>query len=121
MAEHTRGPWLAFQVNVRDNWKASKPIYDDGLWRIVRGDDVETCPIAEVDRGDDHDAPTRQQAEADARLIAAAPELLRLMTRLVEITPHRTLDKSAPLYLEMRAAIAKATTLARTDQEPTHG
>lgn len=73
---HTPGPWIALPSNIRDNWRASKPIFGEGLWRIMPEANVERCPIAEVDRGDDHDLPTRLSAADDARLMAASPDLL---------------------------------------------
>lgn len=70
MAKHTPGPWVALPSWTR--FHGTKPIFDNGLWHILPADNVERLPIASVDHGDDHDAPTREQAEHDARRIVAA-------------------------------------------------
>lgn len=68
--------WIAVPLKDRTLWSAHKPIFEDGLWAIIREDSPELLPVAVVDRGDDHDAPTRAKAERIAKLLAAAPELL---------------------------------------------
>lgn len=67
--------WIA--VPARFRWHTrERPIFDDGLWAILRVGQEERLPIATVDRADDHDEKTRTNAAEVARLIASAPELL---------------------------------------------
>ncbi len=88
MSKHTPGPWEIER-------------YSDGLIQIVGdvrivSDDEEnvTTVVEAVSRGD----------EANARLIAAAPELLDALVALVEC------EQTTPeLWEAARAAIAKAT------------
>lgn len=108
-AGHTPGPWFAHPIHVRDNYAASKPMFSDGLWHIRRQSDPETCPIAEIDRGDDHDAPTRAQAEDDARLIAAAPDLLADLVMLVSLVATDARYAGSGCVKMANATIAKAT------------
>lgn len=110
--QHTPGPWVAIPCPVRHNWKASKPIFPEGLWRILPEANVERVPIAEVDRSDDHDLPTRLSAEADARLIAAAPQLLEALEASQEILSKLLPNWSHETAAQIRAnaaAIAAAT------------
>ena len=89
-------------------WRASAMEMDPGAWRLLnrgkidivrRGQDV----IAAVWCGDDKDG----EEAANARLIAAAPELLEALQQAEE---WLTGWASAEPYLSViRAAIAKAT------------
>lgn len=96
MAKPTPGPWVARPVI-----KRIEPVkYDiDCIWQpglasvsVIRGHEFE--------------------AEANARLIAAAPELLTMLTRLMDevMVSEDCFKHIAPLTLEQaRTAIAKAT------------
>jgi len=98
MSKHTEGPWtmdseMRTSVNAGDKHIAMVNFYKTG-----KSDDVS---------GDEH--------EANARLIAAAPELLAALEAVVECQKH-TYGRGIDLHIEMidiakkaRAAIALAT------------
>jgi hypothetical protein len=77
MSKPTQGPWVAIPSTTR--WYRYSPLFSNGLWHILPANDTERIPICSVDHADDHDPPTRTQAEYDARLIAAAPDLYQVI------------------------------------------
>lgn len=83
MTKHTPGPWIAIPMRRRHliYGERDEPIFPDGLWYILPESNPEQCPIAIIDRANDHDAPTRADAETVARLIAAAPDLLAALKK----------------------------------------
>jgi hypothetical protein len=106
--DHTPGPWEAY---VSD---------DRTLWCIRAGDDFVIYPGNEIDAETWDEAfgacgaTTEGRSEANARLIAAAPDLLAALVRLLSATRERRLAMSpgTPSTLSERiaeAAIAKAT------------
>ena len=92
-SQHTPGPWTAEPYRVGDS--AYKIVYDaDGHW-LAEVFDVPNAP---------------DTAAADARLIAAAPELLEALRNLVGLAEMRgSLHEYRAALDEARAAIAKAT------------
>jgi len=91
-AKHTPGPWEAFATPV-------------GVGVISRRRaDVAHCGGFDTDR-------PREEEEANARLIASAPDLLEALIELRDA--HHGLRSSAKIkhaaYLKARAAIARAT------------
>lgn len=74
MAEHTPGPWE----------------YDEEFNAIVRRTDRTTEVIADMPdaSADDGSRVIDLQAQADAQLIAAAPELLAMLDRLLDDGCH---------------------------------
>lgn len=88
---HTPGPWV-----VRDRWY------------IHVDHEGETYCHAEVKCGPTipHDSP---EHEANARLIAAAPDLLTAVTELLEVRDWWTTEKIRAVRKKAEAAIAKAT------------
>ena len=108
MSKHTPGPWIAFPSNTRWTSGAFDPIFKNGLWHVVPASKPERLPICTVDYADDHHEPTREKAEADARLIAAAPEMLDALNAAEDLL-HRMGMQSSDAYQEINAAIANAT------------
>ena len=89
MSKHTPGPWTA-----------NKPTRDNGRAEIHAG-----CMLVAQAFNWMLDAEGDEQCWADARLIAAAPELLEALQDMV--SDHASL--SAATLAFARAAIAKAT------------
>lgn len=92
---HTPGPWaveepMDFELSIVE---AGKPPHE---WRFIAA-----CPL------DDDDVETgfpREEAEANARLIAAAPLLLEALLGVVAVADRKTDE-----FDRARAAIAAAT------------
>ena len=90
MSGHTPGPWAV------NEWSGGWTVYG-GRMPLATG--VEVARIAPVD-------DERERNEADARLIAAAPDLLAACEALLgEFAEH---DPYHPKVLAAEAAIAKA-------------
>lgn len=103
----TPGPWtLDGQVKM----------VGDGItqaaWQLYTGDvrpeGVYRGTICGIQSADQIAGITREEAEANARLIAAAPEMLEIIEQLLGIVQHRTLDTNSLLYEKMRAVVEKA-------------
>ena len=102
MKQHTPGPWrVEFGC-----------VYRVGL-RGYGPDGDEMSRIALMDRDNPLTIPTER--DANARLIAAAPELLKagkcVIAAWLEATPGGNIAEISPLLGKLRAAIAKAETL----------
>ena len=80
MSNHTKGPWIA-----------------DGAQIFTSDTNVAQANGYRIDR---------ETVAANARLIAAAPELLEALKAMVEETCVNTVDD---IHLQARAVIAKAT------------
>lgn len=109
MAKHTPGPWLitgedectVYALHHNGDFKNGKPFFVNRFYTRV-----EDCR----DQGG-----TPDEARANARLIAAAPDLLEALEVTVAIIEDYLTDLSQPLDHVLatmdscRAAIAKAT------------
>ena len=104
MSKHTPGPWTVFPKAKYGEWHVSVPVQGQG-WRLgLFPDGIRTG-----------------SPEADARLIAAAPDLLAALRELMECSEYsgwsdadlaRSIaggDRYLPMVVTARAAIAKAT------------
>jgi hypothetical protein len=104
MADHTPGPW-AHSIN--------KP----GTAYDIKGDGRYVCSMSWSWHDSGAIFPAQRQSEANARLIAAAPELLAALVTVLDeyngvIDPDRNGLQGFDQYEEVvaaRAAIAKAT------------
>ena len=98
MSKHTPGPWVFeardgdHPLNDQDGWGC------DGLWAVDGGFILGAGP--------GWDSSYVAPDDADARLIAAAPELLEALVDLVAFYPPDSTDAAVT---SARAAIAKAT------------
>ena len=107
MSAHTKGPWMALPVNPKADY----------YWRVSDGEDF-VCQIFSKHGEFDN-------AKANARLIAAAPELLGALSQLLVAVEYKgpasdfgrlgeenwCFDARVPVgFVDIaRAAIAKAT------------
>ena len=96
MSEHTPGPWIVSCIYDKPSVAATQQ------WFILPADrDGEIC---EVTTGD-------MPYEANARLIAAAPDLLEACQTAIRLHDNfASADETARAWLSIRAVIAKATT-----------
>lgn len=83
---HTSGPW---QVQITGGEVECVSGAGPGLWAVVQGPDYDT-------------------RAANARLIAAAPDLLEALEAIAEMTHNAAGGMHAEIYDAARAAIAKA-------------
>lgn len=99
---HTPGPWAVEYAETRVRW----PVVVCG----EKYDDGSNVSVCEVSQSFDKDAPAnsddRSEAEANARLIAAAPELLEACVSWIAI--YEEVPMMRGLVSRTRAAIAKA-------------
>jgi hypothetical protein len=79
MGKHTPGPWSVFR---RDG-------YSTYIHAINEGDEINTFQVASCYCATSRKYfPTRDEAEANARLIAAAPELLEALKDAADAIEH---------------------------------
>lgn len=93
MSNHTPGPWLHVEGT-----------------HFVGTDDADTQTICYTDDHRNRRKRSQAEHEANARLIAAAPELLEALKGLINVCTHPQSTKAdmKQIAREARAAIAKA-------------
>lgn len=95
-AEHTPGPW-------------SMCLERRGVSFLVRDTDGRlVCEMSWHSSSRQH-YPLRDESEANARLIAAAPELLGVLRAYLAFNSSGTVEECAAITARARAAIAAAT------------
>jgi len=102
---HTPGPWNA------DKNFMGPDTYGDGnsIPVFPRGGGVAICDVVAV-TGEGLSMPDVQaRAEANARLISAAPDLLEALQMLLQQEPREADSYDRAMWENARAAIAKAT------------
>lgn len=99
--KHTPGPWHIHE----DGMKFSREIYPVNYGGK---ENTERCVLIARVSGWKGGFNTAKEAEANARLIAAAPELLEALQAVVRIADRKTVE-----FDKARAAIAKATGAAK--------
>jgi hypothetical protein len=109
MSEHTPGPWIAV-----------------GAWVEVEDDNIpDICTCEPSDIGQGHLARTYKEIMANARLIAAAPDLLEALQCALDHLEYCgygdswerecALTGEDPLDKKIEAAIAKAIGVTNAD------
>lgn len=98
---HTAGPWIRDAEQVRE-----------ALCRI-RADGEPICDVFALDRGYDTPDHDQEEAEANARLIAAAPDMLAALESCMTALQYHIGGNLSRMTAEVcigeaRAAIAKA-------------
>lgn len=93
----TPGPWSVSDINADDLRHAAR----FGNVVVYADDDCETHPVA--DCSCNHTCRETDEQIANARLIAAAPDLLAALKGVLRIADRKTVEFDAA-----RAAIAKA-------------
>lgn len=106
MSKHTPGPWVVWDGNVK---VYAGPV-DENTTCCISG---YRCKIAECDDLYDENM-TEEEAEANARLIAAAPELLEALEWIVN--PDYAIGSNAE-YKHAAVEVAKAA-IAKATGEP---
>jgi len=104
-ATHTPGPWFAH--------KSERTMLAPGLrrfgWTIMPNSGMAAVSIADLTPGTTTDR-IEPIAEANAKLIAAAPDMLAALRQVLEFMDNGTpLRPGALLVDDIRAAVAKAT------------
>ena len=97
-AQHTPGPWQVNTAGTSSPWPENYKVTEVYVYAPDTQDDVAIC-------ADVIDPLTQEPSEANARLIAAAPDLLAHLQHVV-----RFFDQINPADVaRYRAVIAKAT------------
>lgn len=99
--KHTEGPWY-FDGHGAIWRRTPSDLYENG------GEVAGDRPIATVHIGWHHDGAIGYPVEANARLMAAAPELLEALERAVTSMQDSGYPNSHVAVRAARAAIAKA-------------
>lgn len=103
--DHTPGPWRAICVDVT----GARPVEDDGerFWEVVPAGEGFRGHVANVFAATNIPNGIRiEERNANAHLIAAAPELLALLEELIDIEGPQ--PGTAEWAGRVRAAIARA-------------
>lgn len=103
MSKHTPGPW---EVAENDDEFECVDIFDMGLMAII--DDLGD-PVAHVESWVDDGDDKHEEAMANARLIAAAPDLLSACEMMLDQLKCDYLEPDGERWSYALEAIAKAT------------
>jgi hypothetical protein len=105
-ASHTPGPWIADSLFMHNDRVVRISAYDGTPDYYHRCMDIAECFVR--DSRHDKDAPHVLQAEANARLIAAAPALLEALQMIVDTYCFDSSTDSA-IWQTAFGALAMAT------------
>ena len=110
MNKHTPGPWTAQRSGRNErmlgkkNWNPDDP-HQCALAVYARS---KVCTLADEYGTDAEERAMRAEQEANAHLIAAAPDLLAALREYLERHEASCEPSGLPEYEQARAAIAKA-------------
>jgi hypothetical protein len=97
MSKHTPGPWTVYEFKTKDTDSGGAETH---IMCYANDDGEEGASLANVNRWTYGDDPPTEESAANAHLIAAAPDLLAALRRLVEVN-----DMSCtPCKADIRAA-----------------
>lgn len=100
MRTHSKGPWKKFYEG-------------SGDWLVIDGDGTEVAALSRPDAHFMGTGPGAAVNEANADLIAAAPDLLQALSELLAMCQRQedfNDDGDGGMYERAQAAIDKATT-----------
>jgi hypothetical protein len=103
-AQHTPGPWVIKPATGPEK----EHLYFD-VKPVLAVDDPYRGSVCTVHDAENIEGITVAESEANARLIAAAPELLDVLRDCLHFMEMAELDDDEPHVVAARAAIAKAT------------
>jgi hypothetical protein len=117
MTRHTPGPWK-YAAGERGFWgnrdEPPEPGYPPTIWATIEDHEVRLAeihdPVYMADSIDEYDDGTRLHGdtEANARLIAAAPDLLEALVMLMHCGPHPRMGEWKRAVQNAASAIDKA-------------
>lgn len=111
MNKHTPGPWIADEFFMEEDRCVRVGTNDGTSDYYHRSATICECWVKNSADDDDVLVPELSRAEANARLIAAAPELLEALRQMIDVMMDCEFGTPAHAKAEReaRAAIVKAT------------
>ena len=97
MSKHTPGPWRVFE----HSWSDTSV--------LAEGFDHAVCLLDINHATEESQASDEALMAANARLIAAAPDLLEALQHAIDWLDAAGIAETMPVQVQARAAIAKAT------------
>lgn len=99
---HTKGKWMVAIIGKNMHGKEKYQVVADIPYTGTFGGDTET-PICNIDQ-----FRTHEEAKANTKLIAAAPELLEALLNLVNAASGDTLENLKIAIVDAKAIIKKS-------------
>jgi hypothetical protein len=104
MADATQGPW---RVKLKPRkWEPHMCCAEQSMW-VIKGPNSKHSPVAMIRTEGLGAGPSMAVREANARLIAAAPDLLAVLTEAYSYMVDYRKCENNGLLKDMEAAIAK--------------
>lgn len=102
MSKHTPGPWTDSPILERESGRSVSAVFEHDDGGCTDTPVCAMCPTATDDNGD-YLYPMTEEQEANARLIAAAPEMLEILQALVRTVIYRN-DAAVALLARIERA-----------------